>query len=135
MRDPEGNPCLPSEYSLQQAADGSIYLLPRDAANKNDTTNGVLQHGNTANGSSQPAHHQQMSQSHSISQVGHHHHHLQQQATTAATASAGTLAHSNVPTHHHPQQTQPHMHQPGQATHPHHTQTQHGAGSAHQQKD
>ncbi|XP_046805390.1 segmentation protein cap'n'collar isoform X2 [Lucilia cuprina] len=139
LRDPEGNPCSPSEYSLQQAADGSIYLLPRDAANKNDTSSGVLQHGSTANGSSQPTHHQQMSQTHTNAHVagGHHHPHLQQQTTTAATAAAASLAHSHVqPHHHHHQQTQQHLHQPGQTTHPH-PQTQHngGGGTAHQQKD
>ncbi|XP_065371841.1 segmentation protein cap'n'collar isoform X2 [Calliphora vicina] len=135
LRDPEGNPCSPSEYSLQQAADGSIYLLPRDSTNKNDTTNGVIQHGSTTNGSSQPpTHHQQMSQPHTNSHVAGHHLHLQQQATTAAAASAGTLAHSHVQPHHH-QQPQQHLHQPGQTSHPHHPQTQHGGGSVHQQKD
>ncbi|KAM7362055.1 NFE2 like bZIP transcription factor cap-n-collar isoform 2-T5 [Cochliomyia hominivorax] len=153
LRDPEGNPCSPSEYSLQQAADGSIYLLPRDAANKNDTTNGVLQHSSSttsSNGSSQPPHHQQMSQPHAnphIATPHHHtHHHLQQQqqqATTAATAgggAAGPLAHSHVQSHHHHQhqhhpQAQSHLHQTTQNGHAH-TQQQHGGGgAAHQQKD
>ena len=29
LRDPDGNPYSPSEYSLQQSADGSILLVPR----------------------------------------------------------------------------------------------------------
>nr|XP_036217509.1 segmentation protein cap'n'collar isoform X3 [Bactrocera oleae] len=44
LRDPEGNPCSTSEYTLQQAADGSIYLL-----RKSDATNGS---GNISNSSS-----------------------------------------------------------------------------------
>ncbi|XP_068154044.1 segmentation protein cap'n'collar isoform X1 [Drosophila tropicalis] len=38
LRDPEGNPCSPADYSLQQAADGSVYLLPRDKTDSNSTT-------------------------------------------------------------------------------------------------
>ncbi|XP_030371293.1 segmentation protein cap'n'collar isoform X2 [Scaptodrosophila lebanonensis] len=37
LRDPEGNPCSPTDYSLQQAADGSVYLLPRDKSDSNST--------------------------------------------------------------------------------------------------
>ncbi|XP_034488028.1 segmentation protein cap'n'collar isoform X2 [Drosophila innubila] len=38
LRDPEGNPCSPTDYSLQQAADGSVYLLPRDKTNDSGNT-------------------------------------------------------------------------------------------------
>ncbi|XP_034113266.1 segmentation protein cap'n'collar isoform X4 [Drosophila albomicans] len=41
LRDPEGNPCSPADYSLQQAADGSVYLLPRDKSNDNSTSAGA----------------------------------------------------------------------------------------------
>lgn len=30
LRDPDGNLYSSSQYSLQQSADGSVYLLPRD---------------------------------------------------------------------------------------------------------
>ena len=30
LRDPDGNPYSPLEYSLQQSADGSILLVPRN---------------------------------------------------------------------------------------------------------
>lgn len=30
LRDPDGNLYSASQYSLQQSADGSVYLLPRD---------------------------------------------------------------------------------------------------------
>lgn len=33
LRDPDGNPYSPYEYSLQQAADGNILLVPRNATN------------------------------------------------------------------------------------------------------
>ncbi|XP_018803055.1 PREDICTED: segmentation protein cap'n'collar isoform X2 [Bactrocera latifrons] len=47
LRDPEGNPCSTSEYTLQQAADGSIYLL-----RKSDATNGSGNISNSSNTSS-----------------------------------------------------------------------------------
>lgn len=31
LRDPDGNPYSPHEYSLQQSADGSILLVPRSS--------------------------------------------------------------------------------------------------------
>ena len=134
MRDSEGNPCSPAEYSLQQAADGSIYLLPRDTTIKNET-NGILHGSHTANGSSQP-HHPQMSQNSHV--AGLHHHHLPQQATTAAV-SANSITHNHVVQHQHHQQQQQHHHQPanpGQPTHNgHHQPTQHGGSAGNQQKD
>ncbi|XP_055852204.1 segmentation protein cap'n'collar [Episyrphus balteatus] len=32
LRDAEGNPCSPSNFSLQQQSDGSMYLLPRESS-------------------------------------------------------------------------------------------------------
>ncbi|XP_017847699.1 segmentation protein cap'n'collar isoform X4 [Drosophila busckii] len=37
LRDSDGNPCSPADYSLQQAADGSVYLLPRDKSDNGTT--------------------------------------------------------------------------------------------------
>ncbi|XP_037049907.1 segmentation protein cap'n'collar isoform X4 [Bradysia coprophila] len=40
LRDPEGNPYSPTAYSLQQSADGSIFLLPKDNKDsRNNQTN------------------------------------------------------------------------------------------------
>ncbi|XP_073815566.1 NFE2 like bZIP transcription factor cap-n-collar isoform X7 [Musca autumnalis] len=160
LRDPEGNPCSPSEYSLQQAADGSIYLLPRDAANKNDTTNPSVGGGGLLNGvAGSPLNAQNMptaSGHHHTQIAGHPHsasgagggHHLhqapsqQQQTALHTAAAAGSLAHSHVQhhhQHHHQQQPQQHHHQQQQqqhhqtthAAHGHHTT---GGGSQHQQQ-
>ncbi|XP_055382451.1 segmentation protein cap'n'collar [Condylostylus longicornis] len=47
LRDPDGNPCSPNEYSLQQAADGSVYLIRRDT-NKPVETNTNISNNATA---------------------------------------------------------------------------------------
>ncbi|XP_075147822.1 NFE2 like bZIP transcription factor cap-n-collar isoform X2 [Haematobia irritans] len=119
LRDSEGNPCSPSEYSLQQAADGSIYLLPRDAANKNDTSGSLLNGSPVNSGSTHnlPAHHptqmngggvghphgaassqqgpHQTSYSHLHHHQQHHHHHQsQQQQQQPQQTSSSTTAHS-----------------------------------------
>ncbi|XP_058982995.1 segmentation protein cap'n'collar isoform X1 [Musca domestica] len=149
LRDPEGNPCSPSEYSLQQAADGSIYLLPRDAANKNDTNSAVgLLNGGAGIGSPLNGHSQSMPTA-----VGHHHsahpapgagggHNLHQaphQQTVLHTA-AGSLAHSHVQhhhQHHHHQQQHNQTSQPQTTTHAHghHTTTHGGSQQQQPQKD
>ncbi|XP_076040733.1 segmentation protein cap'n'collar-like [Oratosquilla oratoria] len=40
LRDPDGNPYSPTEYSLQQSADGNILLVPRTSNHTMDTTSG-----------------------------------------------------------------------------------------------
>lgn len=76
LRDSEGNPCSPSEYSLQQAADGSVYLLRREnkpdgsTAGTNHTTHpnstNHHHHHHHASGPSPPSSHHQKNENHFI---------------------------------------------------------------------
>ncbi|XP_013101796.2 segmentation protein cap'n'collar isoform X2 [Stomoxys calcitrans] len=129
LRDSEGNPCSPSEYSLQQAADGSIYLLPRDAANKNDTSGSLLNGSPVNSGSSQaiPAHH-------TTTQMNGHTHGAPtgggSGAAAAVVAAGGGTHHLQQAPHqaayshlHHHQQQHPHQQQQ-QHHHHHHPQSQ-----------
>ncbi|KAL9891797.1 NFE2 like bZIP transcription factor cap-n-collar isoform 2-T9 [Glossina fuscipes fuscipes] len=115
LRDADGNPCSTSEYSLQQASDGSIYLLPRDTSsnNKNEAltnmnvNSGILSStvsANNNNNNSILAPHQIQT---SMSATNTHH---QQQHTTQVT-----MAHNHLQQ----QQQQQQQHH----IHPHH-QTQ-----------
>ncbi|XP_049304193.1 segmentation protein cap'n'collar isoform X2 [Bactrocera dorsalis] len=107
LRDPEGNPCSTSEYTLQQAADGSIYLL-----RKSDATNGS---GNISNSSSTSS---SSSGSGSVSTLlSHNGMSPQQQQQQQQHAMLGTATHLQQHHHHHhnaqaPQQQQQlsHMH-------------------------
>ncbi|KAH8303519.1 hypothetical protein KR059_001516, partial [Drosophila kikkawai] len=56
LRDPEGNPCSPADYSLQQAADGSVYLLPRDKTEGNSTATAASNAVSSASGVSLNGH-------------------------------------------------------------------------------
>ncbi|CAD7077327.1 unnamed protein product [Hermetia illucens] len=56
LRDSDGNPCSPSQYSLQQAADGSVYLLRREnnKPENNTTTNHSGHHHHSSSQGPQP---------------------------------------------------------------------------------
>lgn len=56
LRDPEGNPCSPADYSLQQAADGSVYLLPREKSEGNNTATAASNAVSSASGGSLNGH-------------------------------------------------------------------------------
>nr|AIN41793.1 transcription factor cap and collar [Bactrocera dorsalis] len=107
LRDPEGNPCSTSEYTLQQAADGSIYLL-----RKSDATNGSDNISNSSSTSSSS------SGSGSVSTLlSHNGMSPQQQQQQQQHAMLGTATHLQQHHHHHhnaqaPQQQQQlsHMH-------------------------
>ncbi|XP_050317500.1 segmentation protein cap'n'collar isoform X3 [Bactrocera neohumeralis] len=126
LRDPEGNPCSTSEYTLQQAADGSIYLL-----RKSDATNGS---GNISNSSSTSS---SSSGSGSVSTLLSHNGMSPQQQQQQQHAMLGTATHLQQHHHHHhaqaPQQQQQlsHMHtqqvQQGQQQQQQQQQRQHSA--------
>lgn len=113
LRDPEGNPCSPADYSLQQAADGSVYLLPRDKSN--DTAGAAATGGAGATGGAASSSGQQL-QSHQS------HHQVQMPMQQQQ---------SRLPPHqlHHQQQLLPQQQQQGQGQQqqqpPHQHQQQH----------
>ncbi|XP_067618210.1 segmentation protein cap'n'collar isoform X2 [Eurosta solidaginis] len=131
LRDADGNPCSTSEYTLQQAADGSIYLL-----RKSDASNGG---GNASNSSSSTTTTSSSNSSHSTLPQQQQQHptiqhpilggatHLQQQQqhslhhNTHAHAQQQQLTHMHS---HHGQQTQQQQQQRQHSTHAHHHQTQ-----------
>ncbi|XP_039957973.1 segmentation protein cap'n'collar isoform X2 [Bactrocera tryoni] len=120
LRDPEGNPCSTSEYTLQQAADGSIYLL-----RKSDATNGS---GNISNSSSTSS---SSSGSGSVSTLLSHNGMSPQQQQQQQHAMLGTATHLQQHHHHHhaqaPQQQQ-------QLSHIHTQQVQQGQQQQQQQQ-
>jgi nuclear factor erythroid 2 len=62
--DAEGNPCSPSQYSLQLSAEGSVVVVPRTMENSQEQMNG--------NGSRQNPHAAQPGSSNSTTQHPHH---------------------------------------------------------------
>ncbi|XP_057335558.1 segmentation protein cap'n'collar isoform X2 [Microplitis mediator] len=68
LRDPDGNQYNPHEYSLQQAADGNIILVPRNQTNHHNTnhhnhSNSNNNHNNNHNNNNHPYHPRQCSSS------------------------------------------------------------------------
>jgi nuclear factor erythroid 2 len=59
LRDPDGNPYSSAHYSLQLAADGNVFVLPRDSKTDNATHNGNHHHHNNNNNNHHqgPSHH------------------------------------------------------------------------------
>lgn len=55
LRDSDGNPYSPSQYSLQLAADGNVFILPRD--NNKDNNNSTTNHQGPSSHHHQQHHH------------------------------------------------------------------------------
>ncbi|EDV94476.1 GH21438 [Drosophila grimshawi] len=104
LRDPEGNPCSPADYSLQQAADGSVYLLPRDKVDNGTTAtaaaSAVSASSSSVNGQQQQAPQQQQSSLHN--HQGHH----QAAQTMPSLQQQQQQQQSRLPPHLHQQQQQ-----------------------------
>ena len=89
LRDADGQPYSPYEYSLQQSADGNILLVPR----ANAPHGGVLD--------PQPSlHHQQHlhAQRGPMMEHQHHQHHLAQQAMAGGSSSNNSINNNNAST-------------------------------------
>ncbi|XP_053946353.1 segmentation protein cap'n'collar isoform X2 [Anastrepha ludens] len=136
LRDPEGNPCSSSEYTLQQAADGSIYLLRKsDAANGSGNASNSSSTSSSSSGLSGHVSHNGMSpqqqpqqqhsmlgaathlQQHQQQALHHHHHHAQAQAQQQQQQLPHM--HTQQAQQQQPQQQQQRQH----SAHPHHHQT------------
>ncbi|XP_017103074.2 segmentation protein cap'n'collar isoform X7 [Drosophila bipectinata] len=104
LRDPEGNACSPADYSLQQAADGSVYLLPRDKPEGNNTATAASNAVSSGSNGHVPA---------QAPMHGHHGQHgMQAQHVGAGMSQQQQQQQSRLPPHlqqHHLQQQQ----QPG----------------------
>ncbi|XP_034127007.1 segmentation protein cap'n'collar isoform X6 [Drosophila guanche] len=123
LRDPEGNPCSPADYSLQQAADGSVYLLPRDKSEGNSTATAASSAVSSAGTSNLNGHGPLAPPMHG----GHHSQHHQPQHVDAAM----TQHVARMPPH--LQQQQQQQQQSSQHHHQHQSQ-QPGGGSQQQQQ-
>lgn len=70
LRDPQGNLYSPSEYNLQQSADGGVHLLRRENVNRNTNQMNVQMQ----QGQPQQPNQQQQQQNNSTHHISHHHH-------------------------------------------------------------
>ncbi|KAM8706475.1 hypothetical protein ACLKA7_010704 [Drosophila subpalustris] len=104
LRDPEGNPCSPADYSLQQAADGSVYLLPRDKTNESGNAATTAASAVTAPQASLHSHQSH----HQVQQQQAQHVPLQQQQQQSRLPPHLQQQQQQAPTHHQllPQQQQ-----------------------------
>ncbi|XP_052859459.1 segmentation protein cap'n'collar isoform X2 [Drosophila gunungcola] len=111
LRDPEGNPCSPSDYSLQQAADGSVYLLPREKPEGNSTATSASSAVSSAGAGSLNGHVPSQAPMH-----GHHSQHgMQAQHVGSGMSQQQQQQQSRLP---------PHLQQQQQQQQQHHLQSQ-----------
>ncbi|XP_037715675.1 segmentation protein cap'n'collar isoform X4 [Drosophila subpulchrella] len=103
LRDPEGNPCSPADYSLQQAADGSVYLLPREKSESNSTATAASNAVSSAGGGSLNGHVPTQAPMH-----GHHSQHGMQAQHVGSGMSQQQQQQSRLPPHLQQQQQQQH---------------------------
>ncbi|XP_017142591.1 segmentation protein cap'n'collar isoform X2 [Drosophila miranda] len=117
LRDPDGNPCSPTDYSLQQAANGSVYLLPRDKSEGNSTATNASNAVSSAGTSNLNGHGPVAPPMHG----GHHsQHHQPQHVDTAMSQHVARMP--------------PHLQQQQQQSSQHHHQQQPGGGGGSQQQ-
>jgi len=104
LRDPEGNPCSPADYSLQQATDGSVYLLPREKSEGNSTATAASNAVSSAGGGSLNGHVPTQAPMH-----GHHSQHGMQAQHVGSGMSQQQQQQSRLPPHLQQQQQQHHL--------------------------